>query len=34
MSSKDIVRDLLEKLPDEACLADIAQEISSDDFRR
>jgi predicted transcriptional regulator len=27
MSSKDIVRDLLEKLPDEASLSDIAQEI-------
>lgn len=27
MSSKDIVRELLEKLPDEASLADIAQEI-------
>ena len=27
MSSKQIVRDLLEKLPDEASLSDIAQEI-------
>jgi len=27
MSSKDIVRELLEKLPDEASLSDIAQEI-------
>jgi predicted transcriptional regulator len=27
MSSKEIVRDLLEKLPDEASLSDIAQEI-------
>ena len=27
MSSKDIVRQLLEKLPDEASLSDIAQEI-------
>jgi len=27
MSSKEIVRDLLEKLPDEASLSEIAQEI-------
>ena len=27
MSSKEIVRDLLEKLPDEATLSEIAQEI-------
>jgi len=27
MSSKEIVRELLEKLPDEATLSDIAQEI-------